>query len=122
WSRFNAFAVEISVGIAAQDDALLYFDAGERAGKLRVDQQKRRAGVLSDIADLVVVQTKVDRHKDAAEAADAKERGKESGAVLADNSDALALGNADLVEGRCLRPRQLTDPSVGKFPEASSGR
>src|SRR5205823_12068766 len=58
----------------------------------------------------------------AAVAADAKERDKEPGAVWADDRDALALGNAHLVERRCLRPRQLADPSIGEFAEAASGR
>ena len=47
-------------------------------GDLGVVQEDGRPGVLDDVPDLVGRQPEVDRHQDAAEAADPEERGQEA--------------------------------------------
>ena len=98
---------ELVVGLGADHEAVLGGDAGERVVELGVDEQHRRARVLDDVADLVGVEPEVDRHEHAPPPAHAEEGREQAGRVLRDDRHPLTLRDAEPVEARGLRTREL---------------
>ena len=98
---------------------MLALDAVERVLELGVVQEHRRAAVLDDVRDLLVVEAEVDRHEHSAERAHAEEADEQTRALFwLDDRDPLALADAALVERGRLRPGQLGDAAVGERAEA----
>ena len=54
--------------------------------------------MVHDVLHFFGDEAEVDGNQDAARAADSEERGEESGRVMANHCNALALGNAERVE------------------------
>ena len=77
--------------------------------ELGVDQQHRRARMLDDVRDLVGLEPEVDRHHDAAEAADTEERHEETGGVGRHDRHPLAPPDTQPVEAGRLGPSALVD-------------
>ena len=89
---------------------------------LGVDERDRRSRVLDDVADLVSVETEVHRHQDAAVDAHAEEAHQKAPGIGRDDSHPLALGHAEVVEGRREAPAHGREARVGDAPEPTAGR
>src|SRR5262249_48921645 len=71
--------------------------------------------------DLARVEAEVDGNQDAPPPGHAVQRDQEAGRVLADDRDAFAALESELVEGGGLRARQLGDASVRDLAESAAG-
>ena len=96
---------------------MAHLDAIHLVGDLGVVQEDRRPGMLDDVPDLVGREPEVDRHQNAAEAADPEEGGEEPARVRADDGHALPVADSQVVEGEGESPCPRLEVGVRLCPE-----
>ena len=121
WVGLPVEPQQCGVGVAAEHEPVGGVDVGERFVELGVDEEHGGAGLLDDVADLVGVETEVDRHDDAPVPGDREQGDEEAGAVVRHDRDPFAGTDPESVEAGGHRSGVLGDLSPCHPPPAVGG-